>query len=186
MNKYSDNISKNVFKKDEKIRHSLKTSEEIKIQINEYSPVSLSKYNLFFENEKIFMDSILEIYLDSIKKISALRKNAKQIIGTAFFQGRDFLNEKLGKCLEDINHVKYFMNKKRTLSSHHGSHVKSDRRRRKSKKKRRNKKKLTCIEDKIGTLYDKKMYEYLKNKDYPLYNNFVNKIGAFTINGKES
>jgi hypothetical protein len=127
------------------------------------------------------MDSILEIYLDSIKKIGALRKNAKQIIGTAFFQGKDFLNEELGKCLEDINHVKYFSNRKKYLSKKNNTKSRS---RRNSKSNRKQRKSSTYIQDKIGHLYDKKMFEYLRNKDYPLYNIFVNKIGAFTINGK--
>jgi hypothetical protein len=191
MNKY--NIKSNLlnFQKEEKDRKSLKTLEELNIQIDEYSLKNLGKYNLFFKNEEIFMNSILEIYLDAIKKIGALRKNAKQIIGTAFFQGRDFLNEELSKCLEDLKHVKFFSKRKKALED---KKKKIDIRKRSlnqmSKQKKRKQSKHTLMNTQNqkpkDSLYDSKMYEYLKQKDYPLYNYFVNKIGVFSINGKVS
>lgn len=188
MNKNHLNNKLMTFGRPEQDRKSLKNLEELTIRVDEYSLQSLNQYNLFFENEKIFMSSILEIYLDSIKKIGALRKNAKQIIGTAFFQGRDFLNEELGKCLEDLKHVKYFSRRGLNKSQNFTQDVRKGSLnigKSKAKRKRRHSKHLDLVsEKKKASLYDDKMYQYLKKKDFPLYNYFVNKIGVFSINGK--
>lgn len=165
--------------KEQKTRQSLKTSEEVKIQVDEYSLESLGRHNLFFQNEQIFMDSILEIYLDSIKKIRALRKNAKQIIATAFFRGKDFLNQPLSKCLENVHRVRFLNNRK--WSSNQQDKLGSTSKRISLGNGRRYRKQSSY--GPMG-LYDRKLYEYLRDKDFPLYNVFENKIRNFKINGK--
>ena len=124
------------------------------------------------------MDSILEIYLDSIKKTRALRKNAKQIIATAFFRGKDFVNQPLGKCIENVHYLGRSSQRKWSSNPYDRTDSAS--------------KRAFPVDDASGRkrsqhrnegLYDWKLYEYLRGKDYPLYNVFESKISNFKING---